>query len=318
MLKFNLIIVNYGSENDTIECFQSILKQSYTNFSVFLVDNSPNNCSIDKIKTWANNQLGIKYLYVEEQELLNYELDIKNYEWIFIKAEQNNGFAAANNVALDYISNNIGNNEYCWLLNNDTIISKNALEKISIFIKQNEVDLLGTSLMEYYSPNVIQSIAGGYNPKFSRLEVYKTYNSFVNSKAIRYPNGASMIISKKFLTHVGRLSERYFLYFEELDWVMRGKKQGFNPKFMIDKIVFHKGGGTTGKNSKLADYYYLRSRFIITKIFFHSKLFKTLLFSIIMYPINRLRRGQVDRIIILFQVIRDVFFRNEYDSLKKK
>jgi GT2 family glycosyltransferase len=69
-----------------------------------------------------------------------------------------------------------------------------------------------------------------------------------------------MLVSVSYIREVGLMQEDYFLYYEELDWAMRGLDRfriGFAPK----SIVFHKSGGNSSKIMPLltAGYFY-RSR----------------------------------------------------------
>jgi GT2 family glycosyltransferase len=335
MTKLYFIIVNYKSENDTLECLQSVLHQDYSEYQVVVVDNSPDDIGYNKLKDWAGGNLDsidtgfpelvypinkspLSFDFFSESELVTHQQG-SDKKWIFIKADKNEGFSAANNIALRFISTSMGPKDYCWLLNNDTVISKDASKKVVAFIdEQSTPSIFGTSLMEYDSPSEIQSIAGGYDPKFSRLTIFKTKEELSNSKVINYPNGASLIVSSKFLKVIGLLEEKYFLYFEELDWVLRAKQNNLKPKFLVDEIVYHKGGASTGKNSILADYYYLRSRFLITKTFFQSKVLQTVIVAFLVFPFNRMMRGQLNRIYLVFRVFGDVFIKNEADTFRRK
>jgi GT2 family glycosyltransferase len=63
------------------------------------------------------------------------------------------------------------------------------------------------------------------------------------------------------------MSERYFLYYEEMDWAVRNAGR-FRVGFARGAIVYHKHGGSIGSSavkggrSALSDYYMLRSRLL--------------------------------------------------------
>ena len=322
-VKVYVIIINYNAVEDTIECLETLYKQRFNNIQTVVVDNSTENRTLEKIKRWADAEWNseIKTQYPElvfplcnkpitcnviSENNFNKTTQISD-ELILVKAKRNNGFAAANNIALNYIKQD--NSDYlCWLLNNDTVLSANALSKIVEFYNQNkDCHLFGTSLMEYYERDEVQAIGGLYDSRTSKLKLPKNNKDFYHSNLIRYPNGASMIISKEFLNNVGVLSEDYFLYFEELDWTLRAKHLGYKPSFLHDKIVHHKGGISTGKNSELADYYFLRGKFLVTIKFFKNNFLVIFLLSIFAFPINRILRGETKRIKILFKVIKDIY-----------
>lgn len=322
-IKVNIILVNYNTTKDTIECLESILKQTYVDLQVFIVDNSTEKASIDEFISWAKGEgeskiltsfpeyvlpiskkpLSFTYLTEKDLECSRSVIDEKV---VFVKAKKNNGFASANNIALNYLKKIKGDAIY-WLLNNDTVISKNATNSVvDFYLKNKSAGIIGTSLMEYSDKLKIQAIGGLYNPLTTKLNIPTAESEFCKSKLIKYPNGASMIISRRFLDEVGGLSEEYFLYFEELDWVLKGMERGYKPVFLRDEIVYHKGGASTGKNSELADYYYLRGKMLLTLKFF--KKYKPIVFSLLFFafPINRILRGQLNRVKILFKVLKDI------------
>ena len=51
-----VIILNWNGWKDTIECLESVFRNTYPNYQVIVVDNGSNNCSIEKIKAWAEGK----------------------------------------------------------------------------------------------------------------------------------------------------------------------------------------------------------------------------------------------------------------------
>ena len=115
--------------------------------------------------------------------------------------------------------------------------------------------------------------------------------------SIDYPIGASMFISKSFLTDVGLMCEDYFLYFEELDWKKKKKKKGYSISCAVDSVVYHKEGRSIGSHSNLkkksnfADYYLQRNKIIITKKFYSKKM-ATLLIGMLVGVVRRILLGE--------------------------
>ncbi|NRR91471.1 glycosyltransferase family 2 protein [Winogradskyella undariae] len=322
--KVYIILVNYNNETDTIECLESLLKQSYSNYQVLVVDNSETEDSFNVLKDWSKGKYQdeiitkfpnlvfplitkpVSNISLSEKEFSHKIEDIHD-KVIFIKSEKNEGFAAANNIVLNALKT-VKQDFICWLLNNDTVVKSSALDAIVTHsLSQNNHGVLGTSLMEYSCGEEIQSIGGLYNPKISKLNISKNEDEFRKSEAIKYPNGASMVVTKDYLDIVGPLSEDYFLYFEELDWVLKGAKKAFEPSFLVEELVYHKGGSSTGKNSTLADYYYTRGRLILTLKFFKKFAPLVFLLTFVMFPLNRIIRGQFKRVFIIFKAFKSVY-----------
>ena len=65
--------------------------------------------------------------------------------------------------------------------------------------------------------------------------------------AMDSPSGASMYVTRECAECVGPMDERFFLYFEDLDWGIRAKRFGLG--YARDSIVLHNGGTTIGSSS---------------------------------------------------------------------
>ncbi|MTI33085.1 glycosyltransferase family 2 protein [Xanthovirga aplysinae] len=310
--KVYIIIVNYNGWQDTIECLESIFNQAYQHYQIVVVDNSPTEYSIEQIKSWLIGENKYKlecnlpnlvyplspkpipFQFLEENEI--FDANLLYEQIILIRTKANNGFAHANNVALKLLLS-VKSNFYVWLLNNDTVVHPLALrELVAAFDSQKKTGITGSQLREYKDPQKVQLLASRYNEWLGKLKLYK------DTRESHYPAGASMMISDTFLKKVGLMEERYFLYFEELDWVKRGKKKGLCVSIRKASKVYHKGSATIGSNSKLADFYWVRSRILFTLKF--KPLALLLLYpAFILFAINRIRRKQFDRIPMLFKIL---------------
>ena len=315
--KVYIILLNYKGWKDSIECLESILKLNYHNFQVIVVDNSPTLESVSSLKLWATNPnfrkiptafpeivypllpKPLDYRIISESESKN-----KFYEepLLIIKADKNLGFSAGNNIAIDYALRR-GDFNYCWLLNNDTIVEKDSLLNQIKHMKgdnSSKTGILGSKLIYYHHPEKIQAIGGAFN---STLFVSKHIGegACVTSKKTEFRNidyvvGASMFVPIKFLKDVGLLSEDYFLYYEELDWAYRAKKKGWKIDWCEDSLVYHKEGASIGSSSNpkertnFSEINIFKSR----KIFFNKSKRRIFMFwaSSLLIILNRVRRRQ--------------------------
>jgi GT2 family glycosyltransferase len=294
--KVSIVLLNYNGFLDTIECLESLLKSDYENFQVIVVDNSDTTESFENLTHWALGNLEVKetlfenlvfpleqkpvdFCTISEEDFLEKEL---NRKIVFVKAKQNKGFSAGNNIALRYILKFGTPDSYIWLLNNDTVVDKEALSTIvdQMSLHQEEKCIYGTPLLDYYNPTKIQLIGGVYNKKtglsshFGEGNAKEDYEINFDEvvKKIDYPTGASMLIKKPFLKELGLLSEEYFLFFEELDWVCRAKTIGGKVSILNNFGVFHKQGESTNtkfkeKKSEFIDLVSLNSRILFARKF---------------------------------------------------
>jgi GT2 family glycosyltransferase len=328
----SIVIVNYKGHIDTIECLQSVLNLDSENYNIVVVDNSPTNESFEYILNWLNVPISVPTLdeveiSSDEKSVINfsvhYESDEDFYnkkisnEFLFkhiylIKANNNNGFAAANNVGTTFLLNNCESSLF-WFLNNDTVIHKNAIKEIVSFMNSHpKIGLAGTSLYEYTKPNILQYLGGKYK-SFVAIDfpISKGKMDFEvtdsDLKSIDFPPGASMLVTKQFVESVGLMNPDYFLFFEEIDWAVRGKKKGFDMGCILQSKVWHKGscsinaGSEKNVKTKICDYFGLRSRLLFTIKYYPAKL-PFVYLSSVLFILNRLRRKQFDRISVLMKI----------------
>jgi GT2 family glycosyltransferase len=294
--KVYIVLLNYNGFLDTIECLESVLKLHYENFQIIVVDNSETAEPFDNLTNWALGNLTVKETAFEnlvfpleqkpndsctisEDKFLDKEL---NPKIVFVKANLNKGFAAGNNIALKYILKFGTPDSYIWLLNNDTVVDKEALSIIveQMSLHQEEKCIYGTPLLDYYNPTTIQLIGGVYNKKtglsshFGEGNAKDDYETNFDEvvKKIDYPTGASMLIKMSFLRELGLLNEDYFLFFEELDWVSRAKVIRGKVSILNCFGVFHKQGESTKskfkeKKSEFIDLVSLNSRMLFARKF---------------------------------------------------
>jgi GT2 family glycosyltransferase len=286
--KVYIILVNYNGWADTIECLESLLKLTYTQKQIIVVDNNSPNGSMQKMLDWAqqhyqHNPAG--YTMMESGHIAH--TTACDAEIIFIHSEKNAGFAAGNNLAIR-LALHRKDFGYLWLLNNDTTVEGNSL---SVLVDSAEADkavgkrtgIWGSKLLFYHSPDTIQALGGSFNQytfTTSHLGENVQDGNQPTERDLKpdYVIGASMFVSKEFIEDVGLLSEDYFLYFEELDWAKRGQLEGYSLGYVGASRVYHKEGQTIGsstdgsKKSALADYHGIRSKIIFVRKFYPGKL----------------------------------------------
>ena len=311
-----------------------------------VVDNDSTDDSVDRIINWAKERGRISNSFPEkngsiiESQSTNKSVAInyidqrcsKNnfvdtdteYSITLIKAANNNGFASGNNIAINYAIENYSF-DYIWLLNPDTVIVKDTLSQLlkkaqAYKVQGRKVGVVGSKIYYYNQPEIIQSVGGRYNKYLSTTRQVgqgekdtKQYDKeFIDSR-LDYVSGASMLVSEQYINDVGLMSEDYFLYYEEIDWSLRGKKKGWELGYAWESNVYHKEGKSTGSNvdvifrSEVADYYSIRNRVVVTYKFYTLYL-PLVLISLVGVVISRVKRGQTSRVITYFtKAIKEMF-----------
>lgn len=99
------------------------------------------------------------------------------------------------------------------------------------------------------------------------------------------PSGSSMYVTRACIEQVGLLDERFFLYYEDLDWGVRAKRCGLG--YAAGSLVSHKGGTTTGsatgraRRSWISVYLENRNRIHFVRLHYPRYFITTVILSMI-------------------------------------
>jgi GT2 family glycosyltransferase len=72
--------------------------------------------------------------------------------------------------------------------------------------------------------------------------------------------GAFFFVRREVFEELGGFDERFFVYFEEVDFSLRAMRSGWRSMFLSDAQAFHSGAGTTENIKARRLFYSLRSR----------------------------------------------------------
>ncbi len=255
MKHVSIVIVNWNGKSDTIVCLASIQKMNKEDATVdtIVVDNGSTNDSVHAIKT--------------------------AHPWVrVISLSENVGFTGGNNVGItDALEHNA---DYVWLLNNDTVVDKNALSLLHAF-EDISVGIAGSKIYfqkghEYHKERYLKSelgkvfwYAGGV---VDWANMYASHNGVDEVDVGQYDRevdtefvtGCSCMISRKVLLSVGELDEKYYLYLEDLDYNLRTLRAKFRVVYYPLSVIWHVNAGSSGgAGNALHEYYMTRNRLLI-------------------------------------------------------
>ena len=130
-MELSIIIINYKSATHVLNCIKSIYEQTHKyQFEIIVVDNNSEDNSEAKIRK-----------------------EFSDVKWI--QSGYNAGFARANNIGIK-----ASQGEYILLLNADTIVEDNALDKTVDLIKtKKDAAACGVQLL---NPDGTHQISGAY------------------------------------------------------------------------------------------------------------------------------------------------------------
>lgn len=228
----SIIIVNYKTSRDIKLCLDSIVEHESrcAEYEFIIVDNNSDDPGLAGIKT--------EYPFVT-----------------IIHAPYNNGFAYGCNIGIRH-----SRGEFILLLNPDTFIDDNSIEKLyDYLIKNPDVHFIGPMLLfrdrsnqSYFEPKAHLTLWRLFCEKFylhrifsgskifnSYYRTYMDYNSVTEVEAVA---GSAFMFRREVIDTLGPLDENYFMYFEESDYCLKAKKNGFRLLYYPPSKIIHTGG----------------------------------------------------------------------------
>jgi hypothetical protein len=158
---------------------------------------------------------------------------IKDKDLKILKNKKNLGFAAGANIGIKYVLRQ--GTEAILLLNPDTIVTKNFLRPLV----KNPADIVSPVIKFKRDGSRIYDFGGKINWWLGRTSHIANF-----SEDIDYISGCAMLIKRPVLEKIGFFDERFFLYFEDVDFCLRAKKAGLKISVEPKSVIFHQLSGT--------------------------------------------------------------------------
>src|SRR4051794_34179335 len=172
-----VIVLNWNGWKNTIECLESVFRLNYPAFTVVVCDNGSTDGSLDRIRAWAEGKLPATCSSADLARLVappvakpisHVTIDAADpaagaafgVRLVLIPTGANRGFAGGNNVGLRYALSR-DDIEYFWVLNNDTVVERDALSRLIEAMKDDpQLGLCGSVLRNYGSPGSVLTLGG--------------------------------------------------------------------------------------------------------------------------------------------------------------
>jgi N-acetylglucosaminyl-diphospho-decaprenol L-rhamnosyltransferase len=190
---------------------------------------------------------------------------------ILDKVEENMGFARGCNRGA-----RAGRGDYILFLNPDVSLSNTSLSRCISFMEDplnKAVGICGIRLLdEMRKPSVCAAhfpTLGNFASKALGLnkllpKAFATHllpaGEPIESCVVDQVIGAFFLVRRRLFELCGGFDERFFMYFEEVDFSLRARSLGYLSYVLTDVQAFHKGGGSSDQIKALRMAYSWRSR----------------------------------------------------------
>lgn len=239
--RVTIITVHFNQVEATLALLRSARRLTYPNLEILVVDNGSALAPLrrDVVEKFPNTRL--------------------------IFSPENLGFAGGNNLAIRQATG-----EFLLLVNNDTELTPALVENLLEPMADPAVGVACPKIRYFHHPDRIQY--AGYRPlnaytgqttPFGTGEVDAGQHD--RSGPTAFAHGAAMLIRRAALEKAGLMNERYFLYYEELDWSHQIRRAGYQIYYQASALVYHKESLSVGKASPQKVYYLTRNRILFMR-----------------------------------------------------
>ncbi|MBU2564316.1 glycosyltransferase family 2 protein [Patescibacteria group bacterium] len=183
------------------------------------------------------------------------KIDIKDVQVLSFK--KNTGYAFLVNQGIKK-----SKGEYVLILNADIVVLEDSIQKMLNYMEKYEkIGILGPQLIDFtgniqiscFAYPTISSIVARRTP-FKKLKRGKNIlNKFTikewdrtTTREVDWIQGSAIMVRKKAIDKIGLMDERFFMYFEDVDWCRRFWQKGY-------KVVYY-------SKARMAHYYHRASK----------------------------------------------------------
>ena len=222
-IKVSIIIPHLKGEKNLFECIQSI--KSKVKFEIIIVDNDSAGESINNTKA--------KFSQVQ-----------------IIKSNYNRGYAGGCNLGAKHAQG-----EYLFFLNDDTIVQKNTLDKLTKIMDDDEnISSVQPKILNYYNKNKFDyaGACGGFidylGYPFARGRIFDTIeidsHQYDDVTKIFWASGTAFMTRRTIFKKIGMFDEMLFAHMEEIDYHWKCSLNDFDILVEPKASIYHKGGQT--------------------------------------------------------------------------
>ncbi|MFA5155647.1 MAG: glycosyltransferase [Patescibacteria group bacterium] len=217
--KISVVIPNWNGERFLDTCLASLQSQSYQDFELIIVDNGSQDDSLSIVN----------HLYPDAQ---------------IIRNEDNLGFSRAVNQGWERAAG-----LYVFLLNNDTELTPDCLEKLNDFLDRQPQAAVAAPKMLYFADRRLINDAGdrlsiyGLASKRGQGEIDRGQYEVIERIFGACAGGA--IYRKEVLERLQGFAANFFAYLEDVDLSFRANLIGYQTYFVPAARLYHVDGGTS-------------------------------------------------------------------------
>lgn len=227
-----VVLLNWNNWSDTAHCLRSVARLTYDCVETVVVDNASSDDSVARIR----------HAFPHVTMLVS---------------GKNRGFAGGCNLGISHALERGA--DYVWLLNNDTVVSADALARmVEVGEADERVGAVGCVIHSMDEPARVLAWGGGWINTWTGRSGH--YRAPPSSTGVDFLTGASLLVRASSVADVGMLDEdAFFMYWEDSDYCLKLRRNGWTLSVAGGAMVRHKEGAAVGNGSAMQDFYFSQS-----------------------------------------------------------
>jgi GT2 family glycosyltransferase len=238
--RVGVVVLNWRRPHKIMACLASVEAQDYPSFEIVVVDNGSANGSVVEVRR--------QFPAVS-----------------VIENGRNLGFAAGSNRGIDYLMRS--GVDYILLLNDDATCGPDLFRRlVALAESEPDIGVLGPTIYYADAPGTIIWSAGGAVDRLGRSRHLRVNEQgdgpLVPVQDVDYVTGCALLVRRDVVEKVGVLDERFFAYWEEVEWCARARAAGFRVVYLPTAHVWHGLQQEDRETSRSYQYLMTRNRLL--------------------------------------------------------
>jgi GT2 family glycosyltransferase len=171
----------------------------------------------------------------------------------------NRGFAAAVNQGITHAL--AQGAEFLFLVNNDTVLDPDVLSQFMRYTSDDSVGMLVPKIYYHDRPKVIWSVGAGMSPwtleATGEARGQPDVGQWEMVMERECVTACAMLVPRRTFEHVGQFDERFYFYYEDMDFSLRTREVGRRILMVPRAHVWHKAAVSSGGSDSPNERYWM-------------------------------------------------------------
>lgn len=236
--RVGVVICNSNKKEYVLRCIDSLQKQTFREFKVFMVDNASEDGSAEAVEDAYG-------------------------AWVeVIRLRENIGGTGGFNAGMRRAMQE--DVPYLLLLDNDVVLEKGCLEELHDSMEAHpEIGVEGCKILRMDEPDLIQEFAPMLDPGhvgfILRYRGERDGLPLLTLLPCDYVPACAMMVRRSALDRVGLMPEENFIYYDDIEWCARFRRTGWQVAGNSRAKAWHKGGAAL-QPTTFSVYYFNRNK----------------------------------------------------------